>query len=307
MVVWQGITSDGTAVPVQITEEGKVVAIGEAGPPGPPGEEGPPGPPGQTWPPHPFEGAFLAWIGGEAVWFSAEPPIDVAPGVTPPIARVTDNQVLEFDYPIDLETFVVGAVMESCDAQGIWLPGPGNTDYSQIWTPYLTANGGFSTPAENLFIADAAQGVIPNSPTGKITMDISGLNQPGGNVTVSGITTGNGKVRLKVYGDNGEFEKTINVNGAGTWSISDRDATNPRKWDVTNLTMPSIELTSTFVNGVRPLNGPLCSGMISAAGNNYILLSRVTGTWDQGMYGKTQASRIAPWRLRQIKREAKVD
>jgi hypothetical protein len=47
MVVWQGITSDGVSVPVQVTEDGKVVSQGqqgEQGPPGPPGEQGPPGP-----------------------------------------------------------------------------------------------------------------------------------------------------------------------------------------------------------------------------------------------------------------------
>lgn len=46
MVVWQGITEGGTAVPVQVTEEGRVVAEGQEGKEGPPGQPGPPGPPG---------------------------------------------------------------------------------------------------------------------------------------------------------------------------------------------------------------------------------------------------------------------
>ena len=57
MVVWQGITEDGNATPVQVTADGKVVAQGEAGPPGPegpasegPGPEGPQGPPGPEGP-----------------------------------------------------------------------------------------------------------------------------------------------------------------------------------------------------------------------------------------------------------------
>jgi hypothetical protein len=53
MVVWQGITSDGVSVPVQVTEDGKVVSQGQAGeqgPPGPPGEQGPQGPPGEYGP-----------------------------------------------------------------------------------------------------------------------------------------------------------------------------------------------------------------------------------------------------------------
>ena len=50
MVVWQGITEGGTAVPVQVTEAGKVVAQGEPGIEGPPGPPGPPGPQGQYGP-----------------------------------------------------------------------------------------------------------------------------------------------------------------------------------------------------------------------------------------------------------------
>ena len=76
MVVWQGITEGGTAVPVQITEEGKVVAIGESGPTGPIGPEGPPGAPGPPGsgipsPETGTEGDVLTLQDGIAVW--AEP------------------------------------------------------------------------------------------------------------------------------------------------------------------------------------------------------------------------------------------
>ena len=53
MVLWQGLTEGGTAVPVQVTEAGKVVAEGQQGqegPPGPPGEQGPQGPQGEYGP-----------------------------------------------------------------------------------------------------------------------------------------------------------------------------------------------------------------------------------------------------------------
>ena len=53
MVLWQGLTEGGTAVPVQVTEAGKVVAEGQEGkegPPGPPGSPGPPGPQGEYGP-----------------------------------------------------------------------------------------------------------------------------------------------------------------------------------------------------------------------------------------------------------------
>tara|TARA_B100000459_G_scaffold63246_1_gene34566 strand:+ start:3037 stop:3795 length:759 start_codon:yes stop_codon:yes gene_type:complete len=50
MVVWQGITEGGTAVPIQVTEEGRVVAEGQEGKEGPPGPPGPPGPQGEYGP-----------------------------------------------------------------------------------------------------------------------------------------------------------------------------------------------------------------------------------------------------------------
>ena len=50
MVLWQGLTEGGTAVPVQVTEAGRVVAEGQQGPEGPPGEQGPQGPQGEYGP-----------------------------------------------------------------------------------------------------------------------------------------------------------------------------------------------------------------------------------------------------------------
>ena len=58
MVLWQGLTEGGTAVPVQVTEAGKVVAEGQQGqegPPGPPGEQGPQGPQGEYGPGDDFD------------------------------------------------------------------------------------------------------------------------------------------------------------------------------------------------------------------------------------------------------------
>ena len=43
MVVWQGLTESGVAVPVEVKEDGKVVAEGLQGPPGSEGPQGPPG------------------------------------------------------------------------------------------------------------------------------------------------------------------------------------------------------------------------------------------------------------------------
>ena len=55
MITLYGVTEDGISVPVQVTEEGKIVAIGQRGPEGPPGKDGqdsqvpgPEGPPGEV-------------------------------------------------------------------------------------------------------------------------------------------------------------------------------------------------------------------------------------------------------------------
>lgn len=56
MVVWQGITAGGTAVPVQVTDDGQVVSatnVPVPGPPGPPGQDGEPGQPGKDGEPGP--------------------------------------------------------------------------------------------------------------------------------------------------------------------------------------------------------------------------------------------------------------
>ena len=45
-MILEGTTSSGAVVPVQVTGDGKVVALGETGPQGPEGPEGPMGPPG---------------------------------------------------------------------------------------------------------------------------------------------------------------------------------------------------------------------------------------------------------------------
>lgn len=45
-MILEGTTSSGAVVPVQVTGDGKVVALGEAGPQGPEGPEGPQGPQG---------------------------------------------------------------------------------------------------------------------------------------------------------------------------------------------------------------------------------------------------------------------
>lgn len=47
MITLYGVTEDGTSVPVQVTDDGKIVAVGQTGPAGPEGPQGPPGPQGE--------------------------------------------------------------------------------------------------------------------------------------------------------------------------------------------------------------------------------------------------------------------
>ena len=68
MVLWQGLTEGGTAVPIQVTEEGKVVAqgqSGEKGDKGDPGEPGPAGPPGEYGPGDDVEFGTATFAGGD--------------------------------------------------------------------------------------------------------------------------------------------------------------------------------------------------------------------------------------------------
>ena len=50
MITLYGVTEDGTSVPVQVTYDGKIVAIGQPGERGPAGPQGPSGPPGEYGP-----------------------------------------------------------------------------------------------------------------------------------------------------------------------------------------------------------------------------------------------------------------
>ena len=129
MVVWQGITEGGTAVPVQITEEGKVVAIGETGPTGP---TGPPGPPGQAeWPPNPIEGAFLIWLNGEPTWY-AEKPIPIPANLIGPIVDIPSEGAYTVASEISEEFFFQGRNVVTADSSGN--PTFKNWNQSQVWS-----------------------------------------------------------------------------------------------------------------------------------------------------------------------------
>ena len=131
MVVWQGVTSDGTATPVQVTDEGKVIAVGQEGPPGPPGADGedgqdsqvpgPPGPPGADgvqWPANPFEGAFLMYVDGVVQWSTPTDPIVPPQEWIGPIVNIPSDGVLEFENNLPPEQFLYGTTVYGVNALG---------------------------------------------------------------------------------------------------------------------------------------------------------------------------------------------
>lgn len=159
MVVWQGVTEDGTATPVQVTQDGKVVAQGLDGPPG---EPGPPGPPGQIdLPPDPYEGALLGWLNGELAWISG-PPVPIPEGVFGPITAWDSlNGLLTVAGEIP-NTIQPGVYVYQCNEQGqLFSPGLiSNQLYSSEWTGSWQADQGAYRSFDGE-VSDAFKGSIP--------------------------------------------------------------------------------------------------------------------------------------------------
>ena len=287
MVVWQGITEGGTAVPVQITEEGKVVAIGETGPKGDPGEPGPPGPPGEAeWPPNPVEGAFLVWLNGEPTWYT-EQPIPTPPGLAGPITEVSDNSLLTFQYSVDQNVFFQNVNVYAAKADGSNWDGNGQYITGEVysqggWTENTTDkalafNG--STDGE----AVVNQGTITWEPSTPITFDskLEVFTRNGGGVYAGQdfylngqlLSTGFSSVWTTVLEGKGTIGSIAVRNREGSANIS--------------------RLNAVRADGkilLDPRTGPFPRGQISFVNANTALLSRVEGTWAVGDYMKADAS-----------------
>ena len=296
MVVWQGITQDGTAVPVQITEEGKVVAVGETGPEGPPGPRGPkgdkgdPGTPGEVnWPPNPFEGAFLVWLNGEPTWY-AEGPVPTPPGTSPAIQSVQENGLLTFESELDTEVFFQGVDVFAGNQDGTVWSGDAYTNTETVWTPLL--NGTFTDehPATDAFdgslttYADCAQ------PGNGWLLDLSTVTFGTGQHTLEVKAGGavyirvNGSTNLTPNGDSGAIIYTGNISGE------------------INKIESSVNAASLYyvkVDNKILLDQGLPRGQISTVIADTALLSRVKAEWKPGMHMVAQEGQQAGWLYRQ--------
>ena len=300
MVVWQGVTSDGTATPVQVTPDGKVIAQGldgtpgEQGPPGEKGEQGPPGPPGEAaWPPNPFEGAYLVWLNGEPTWFSNDV-VPIPPGSAGPITKVDNNQVLEFPSPLDPNLFFTGVNVYACNTDGSNWNGDGDYLTDKKWDQGSGSGNIYAvTNSENLFDGDLSTfmgGGWNGSDSGFGTFTFS-TPIPVNNLQVAGISNGS----------------PFLINGTEVTSLPDSDT---GVWvnigGVTELSSISLwgaqgqysKLAAIKSDGkilLNPRTGPYPRGQISSVFGNSALLSRVGGTWEVGQLMKSDASQEARW------------
>ena len=291
MVVWQGITEGGTAVPVQITEEGKVVAIGESGPQGPPGPEGPPGQ--AEWPPNPIEGAFLVWLNGEPTWY-AEQPIPTPPGSAGPIIEVSDNSLLTFASDVDQNIFFQGVQVYAINADGSNWNGDGQYNTSQVWSADLSSSTGSfdaNNKASNMFDGDISTSTDASAVNATLTFI------PSGGISYSEkveVRTGNGNAPY--YKLNGEPEQlgesnewTTLATGSGTVNVITCKAAGADKYN----NWAAIRIDGQLLLDLKA--GPYPTGQISVAVNDTVLLTRVQGVWTEGLYMKADESAQAAW------------
>ena len=311
MVVWQGITEGGTAVPVQITEEGKVVAIGEAGP------EGPPGPPGQAeWPPNPIEGAFLVWLNGKPTWY-VEQPIPTPPGVAGPIIEVDQNSLLLFESDVDQNIFFNGVQVYAVNADGSSWNGNGQYNTSQDWSAGAdgSRNGsGGAYKIQNAFDGSITTEAIGPADNGNQTITIT-FNPPLDN------SSNTFEVYAKIVGDNNVVSNFL-VNGvycntavtSQSWSLIDKAEYLSNENTITSVGIRYVRgadysvLYALRLNGkilLDPLAGPYPTGQISTVANASALLSRVQGVWSEGDYMKADESAQAAWLISK-KRNGKI-
>ena len=301
MVVWQGITQDGTAVPVQITEEGKVVAIGEAGPEGPPGPEGPEGPPGETFPPDPFEGAFLVYLNGRPTWY-AEQPTPIPAELIGPIIDIPSNDTYTVAATIPTDIFYQNRPLVKANSEGI----PIYKDWNQKdWTNNTVLGNSWSY----------SQGGPFNGKAGEVSDGICGSNSTPGKGTVV-INLGQnytGTARINGNGSSG-LTCTMTLSSGRSTSFTGTSGQATGKWsaETTSSTFNTITVSvspdndgSMWWSGIE-VNGqllvdldvplaPAATGVVSAVFGSSILLSRITGEIGLGDYLLAEEAVMAQW------------
>ena len=330
MVVWQGITEGGTAVPVQITEEGKVVAIGEEGPEGPPGADGkdgkdsdvpgppgPPGTPGVQWPSNPFEGAFLMYLDGVVQWATPQEPIPVPQDWIGPITAISnDNSVLEFANNLNPEQFLNMQNVYACNEFGQDATRPG-----KIYGDWMAGTSigperdgdKFDGTPWNIFVDDTGsawtvQLDVPGGLGGMHGYYLYGLN-------LSQLGDG-------IYGVYSQIDWSGDgpVSTHGTWNYAGKeiawwnDRTNGgivlRTENLvgvnSNMTLKtvanmypqsygSVKIRQISFNGDYLIQGKAAEGVVSQIVNNAVVLRSTNGGFEVGDYVRTSDTQYARW------------
>lgn len=307
MVVWQGITDGGTAVPVKVTEDGEVISKGMAGEPGPPGkdgEDGPPGPPGQPgqpgtpgvqWPANPFEGAFLVWLNGEPTWY-AEAPVPQPQTLIGPIIDIDENYVYTFNTPVDPEIFYTGRNVVVADYQGV--PKTPDWNQAQRWRDGLTTNVGGILDSSYAFDGDTST---------RARATDAGTNY---RLILTPPSNLNFNISIEVWCDQRTNAPFAEWNGnTASLEVWDDWVTVFEGSGVINDKKPLIIDTGTSdqyptLKAVRvdgkilvdsDFQGYKGTGQVSSAFNNQLLLSRVTGEIAYGDYLLAQETQMASW------------
>ncbi len=324
MVVWQGVTSDGTATPVQVTEEGKVVAIGQegpAGPPGPEGQEGPPGPPGPDgadgvqWPPNEFEGAFLMYLDGVVQWATPDEPIIPPQDWIGPITEVdSDGTVLLFEDFLAPDQFLKGTQVIACDQfgqdkqpPGFWY-GPWLKDSEMTYLDLrLTLNG---SPAELFSTSDNGIRITGINEYENIEQGIQIQNLMWGSL---------GNQQLTVFYTNtanmdafsSELPSWQSQNDSQVWFDNNNNKGNyqgdvqfecvdgmtfdfgGRTWADTR--PQSLEVTKIQAGGKTLIDGYCAHGEVMQVVNNALVLRSTNGNFAVGDYVRTTDIAYATW------------
>ena len=296
MVVWQGITEGGTAVPVQITEEGKVVAIGEQGPKGDTGEQGPKGDKGDTgpagtaeWPDDPFEGAFLVWLNGEPTWY-AEGPVPTPPGTSSVIESVQENGLLTFSDVLNTDIFFQGVDVFAGNRDGTVWAGDSFTNTQTVWSALLSGKFAPSTPATNAFDGSQTTYADDDGSFAGWVLDLSSISLGTGQHSIEVKSGGasyirvNGSEKLTASGTSGALTYTGTITG-----------------EIDNIEsgLDRASLYYVKIDNKLLLDQGLPRGQISTVVADSALLTRTKGEWKPGMYMVAKEGQQAAWLYQQ--------
>jgi len=306
MVVWQGITEGGTAVPVKVTEDGEVISKGIAGEQGPPGEDGkdgqqgppgqdgqpgPPGTPGVQWPADPFEGAFLVWLNGQPTWY-AEQPVPQPETVIGPILTVNSDDSFTVADSIDEQIFYQGRQLYVSDAGGEILSAAWNQ--TKMWSEDLSDE--YQLEKYKAFDGNIHNGAQSAESAGTLTWT------PSGGLAYSSLVRA-----YTSYLTYGGETAAFRFNGGGS-VVTDVEGWYTLASGPGIINSISHSYSATYRGGFNAIEvdglqlvdsnftpGPKGSGQVSAVFNNSVLLSRINGSIQVGDYLFAPETQMAAW------------